>query len=226
MIKAKIYDGDTYISDTTASSIGSWTYNISITKNYSVDTSCYNSYKAFYQNYITNSVSDYFPPCNWVGGGYFLTPKEKLRKMLLGRQAPRVLSRRRSLSIDITPQEARARETLRQFIGEEKYRQFMKNGFITIRGKSGDVYQIFPGHQMTNVYRNGQMVDKLCIVLKGNYPPTDAIIMRFLLILNDENEFRTLAVRWTPTGRTPDTRPGVDLRPLPEIFRELQRNAA
>jgi len=77
---------------------------------------------------------------------------------------------------------------------------------------------------MTRVWKNGEFVEKLCVVLQGNYPPTDAIIMRFLLILNDEEEFRRIANKMQPfdTILLPKK---VDMRSLPEILKEL-RSAA
>jgi hypothetical protein len=86
-------------------------------------------------------------------------------------------------------------------------------------------YQIFPGHGITAVYDRGIMVERLCVVLAGKFPPTDSIIMRYLLILNDENEFRKLAI---PHGVTQARRHKVTPRSiqaersLVEIYRELK----
>jgi hypothetical protein len=119
----------------------------------------------------------------------------------------------------------RARETLRLCLGEEKFRSFIKNGFVTARGKSGLVYQIFPGHGITAVYKNGQMVERLCVVFRGDFPPADSLIMRFLLILNDEDEFRSHAIKHGTTQR--QTAAAVaDLENLPDIYRRLKAKVA
>ena len=122
-------------------------------------------------------------------------PKEKLKDIIKNRCSPRIITTRKSLSKTEDIREQRARETLKRVIGENKFINFIKNGFVTIKAKSGLVYQIFPGHGITSVYNKGQMVERLCVVLKGDFPPTDSLIMRFLLILNNEEQFRSFAIK-------------------------------
>lgn len=159
------------------------------------------------------------------GRGDVRTPRERLRDILRQRRAPAIHVRRQAINPIVEQREQRARETLRVFIGEQRFRQFQKNGFITIRAKSGLVYQIFPGSKTTKVYKDGEYVENLCVVMKGNFPPTDSIIMRFLMILNDETEFRKMAGRHH-VSRHQRNLPIVDSRPLPEIYRELRKNVA
>jgi hypothetical protein len=90
--------------------------------------------------------------------------------------------------------ETRARETLKRVLGDDKFKRFLKHGFVSVRAKSGLVYQIFPAHGITNVYRDGEHIERLCVVLRGSFPPTDSLIMRYLLILNDERDFRKHAI--------------------------------
>lgn len=124
-----------------------------------------------------------------------VTPEERMRQMIQARMAPVFHRRRRSLSIAMDVREERARQTLRRIIGEQAYRKFMRDGFITVVPKSGLTYRIFPGDGMTEVYDRGIMVDRLCVVLQGNFPSTDSLLMRYLLILNDEGEFSSYAVK-------------------------------
>ena len=76
----------------------------------------------------------------------------------------------------------------------------------------------------SNVYRDGQKVERLCVVLKGDFPPTDSIIMRYLIILNDENRFRQYAIKHHIMHEQPVIIPE-DQRSLSEIFKELKKVA-
>lgn len=150
------------------------------------------------------------------------TPSERLRQMIQARQGPMIMTRN-PLKAPADEREVRARETLLRVIGEDKFRNFLKHGFITVRGKSGKVYQIFTGHGITCVYDRGQMVERLCVILTGNFPPTDELIMRYLMILNNEDDFRAKAIKHSVTQKK--VADPVDLRPLPEIYRELRKVA-
>jgi len=93
-------------------------------------------------------------------------------------------------------------------------------------------YQIFPAHGITAVYDKGIMVDRLCVVLRGDFPPTDSLVMRYLLILNNENQFRSFAVKHGVTKR--QDRESIiklnlekrhDGKSLADIFKELKKTA-
>lgn len=147
-------------------------------------------------------------------------PKSRIKRIIQQRYAPAIRTRRH-LSIADDEREGRARETLLKVIGKNKFKNFIKNGFISVRAKSGLMYQIFTGHGITNVYRDGVMVERLCVVLKGGFPPTDSLIMRYLLILNDEQDFRNHAVEHRITSPTNSQSP-VDERSLMEIYEEIK----
>tara|TARA_Y100000034_G_C6761153_1_gene339025 strand:- start:415 stop:753 length:339 start_codon:yes stop_codon:yes gene_type:complete len=105
---------------------------------------------------------------------------------------------------------------------QQKFRAFLKNGFISVRAKSGKVYQIFPGHDITCVFEQGKMIERLCVVLKGNFPPTDQLIVRYLILLNDEEKFRSIAVK-NPGVLEQNTNQQADmLTPLPILFKRLK----
>ncbi len=167
-----------------------------------------------------------------------LSPIARLRQIIRERYAPAVISKR-SLPKASDIREMRARQTLHRIVGDEQFRSFFKNGFITLKAKSGLVYQMFTGHQNTRVYKNGQIIEYMCIVLRGSFPPTDELIMRYLLLLNDEGRFCDVAVHSRPYQFYPKglkiitdeilnnhgvdlkARP-VDTRGLSEIFKELK----
>lgn len=153
------------------------------------------------------------------------TAVDRLRDIIRDRCSPRIVTRNSPVISAQDIREVRARQTLRRVIGDDRFRQFLAKGFITVRAVSGRIYQIFPGHKFTHVWENGAMIERLCVVLKGDFPPTDSIIMRFLLILNDEHGFWKIAVKHgavSPTIRhlTPDN------RNLTQIFEELKLRAA
>ena len=164
----------------------------------------------------------------WKTSGTFVrpSPKEKLRAIIRDRQAPVVIITRRSLKETDDLPEIRARGTLRRVLGEMQFRSFLRNGFITVRGKSGKVYQVFTGQGITAVYKDGKMIERLCVVLPYDFPPTDSVIMRFLLILNDENEFRKLSVVYGADKRSSQASTQPEIRSLPDVFRELKARAA
>jgi hypothetical protein len=116
--------------------------------------------------------------------------------------------------------EVAARETLRRVIGGDKFRRFLRHGHVSVRAKSGLVYQIFPGHGITKVFRDGELVERLCVVMNGNFPPTDELIMRFLLILNDEADFRSHAISHAVYQEK--AQPAPDSRNLVEAFKKFK----
>lgn len=148
---------------------------------------------------------------------------ERLREILNSRMAPGVLSSCKPLGYTQDVREVRARETLRRVLGEDRFRDFVRRGFVSVRAKSGLVYQIFPGSDFTKVYDNGKLIERLCVVLLGGFPPTDSLIMRYLMILNNEQQFRGYAIKHNVYAPTLPMKP--DQRSLIEIFKELKKVA-
>lgn len=124
-----------------------------------------------------------------------LQPGDRMRACIRQRTFPHIFVRNNvpppETIIDL--RERRARQTLCRVIGKQAYASFRSKGYVHVRGKSGKTYQVFPGHQMTRVYERGERLEDLCVVLSENYAPTDNLIMRMVLILNDEVGFRKLA---------------------------------
>lgn len=152
--------------------------------------------------------------------------KRKVKEMVTSRcQAPNIIRNRRALDSTTDIREQRARETLRRVIGEDKFFSFLRNGFVTVRAKSGLVYQIFPGHGFTRVYEKGQEKEQICVVLRGDFPPTDSLIMRYILILNNEKKFRDMANCLQPYKKYEKMGPQ-PRKTLAEEFRELKLKTA
>ena len=147
------------------------------------------------------------------------TAQERLREMIRTRCAPAIQIACKHLRHTDDIREVRARETLHRVVGSEQYRNFLKRGFVTARNpKSGRVYQIFPGHGITQVYEKGIMIERLCVVLKGDFPPTDSTIIRYLMALNNEDQLWQLSVKHGARSRnliTPLVKPALT---LPELY--------
>jgi hypothetical protein len=155
--------------------------------------------------------------------------KDRIKSIIDSRCAPNIIikqnDRRKALPMPQDIREERARETLKRVVGERKFLNFLKSGFLSVKAKSGLVYQIFPGHGITCVFDQGKLVDRLCVVLQGGFPPTDSLIMRYLLILNNEQMFRGYAIKHH-VGEPNVLQLGQpDNRPLSEIFKELKQIA-
>lgn len=154
------------------------------------------------------------------------TPAERLKDIISSRHAPAIIVPRRGVAsampIPKDVREQRARETLRRVIGDEKFRNFLKNGFVSVHHRNGKVYQIFPNNGVTRVYDKGVLVERLCVVLQGSFPPTDSLIMRYLMILNDEEHFRSLAIKHSIVMPKNTVKAPIIDKTLAEIFRELK----
>ena len=153
------------------------------------------------------------------------TPIEKIKEILNNRMSPNIISRHKPLGCTLDIREMRARETLRRVIGEIKFRDFVKKGSISVRAKSGLMYQIYPGSDFTKVYNRCILVARLCVVLLGGFPPTDSLIMRYLMILNNEDQFRSHAVSHIVGTVWKDSPIEQDNRSLSDIFKELKKVA-
>jgi hypothetical protein len=151
------------------------------------------------------------------------SPAQLLRNIIHQRQAPIVFVRTHCPTLNL--REQRARQTLQRLVGQEQYRNFLRKGFISIRAASGRTYQIFAGSNMTCVWEHGKMIKKLCVTLKGDFTPTDVLIMRYILLTTDENKFWQQANQFAPSTFT-NAIPKIDCRPLTEIFEELKKRAA
>lgn len=153
--------------------------------------------------------------------------QEKIRDIIRDRLSPAIHTRRKSSFYRTNDvKEIRARETLRRILGDDKFNKYVKDGFVSVRAKSGLVYQIFPGHDITNVYDNGKKIERLCVVLSGSFPPTDQLIMRYLLILNDERDFRSHAINHNVIQSHRNEQQTIPMEPLTKVWDRLRTKAA
>jgi len=152
------------------------------------------------------------------------TPQEQLREILRSRMSPAIHRARKALS-PAEEREMRARETLRRVVGEGQFQRYLVHGFVTVRHRNGYTYQIFPGHSGVNVWKNGQKIEHWCVLLSGNFPATDQVIMRYLMCVNNPDQLRAKANVSKSTGRMQTTVRAEEMRSLPEIFRLLKQVA-
>jgi hypothetical protein len=195
---------DTYTGTYTGAYTDTYTARITLTTSMpSLNNFLYNETSSYTANNYYKETPYY---SNWYnvscegasssslyGGLYYdeVDPKKEIRRIIHKRHFP-AIHVRSPISTSSTPVpgnsgETRARETLRLIVGEEQFRRFLRRGFVTIRGASGKIYQIFhKQHHFTYVWENGRCVERLCIYLKGNFPATDFIITLYLMIMNNE----------------------------------------
>ena len=153
----------------------------------------------------------------------------RLATIIRDRQAPLIISKnpdRRAILPTRDPAELRARETLRLVVGNEEYRNFLKHGFVNCAGPSGRIYVIRPGHVNVRVWKDGKPFDSLCVDLdsRGKFPPTDSVIARYLMILNQEDELWAKANKSGPNWMSkPLTLPTTSHKSLVEILAELKK---
>ena len=156
--------------------------------------------------------------------------KDRLRAVLRSRVFPAIRTTRSPLELPADERERRARETLRRVVGEAQHRNYLTHGFVTARAKSGRHYQIFPGMKMTKVFEQGKLMEELCTYVAGQFPPTDQVIVRFLMILNSEADFRQRSNVYDRTKSRPihifPAPLKVDERSLVDIYKGFTRKVA
>ena len=181
------------------------------------------------QQYRTHLKSYLQYPSYDYGNAVCGTPSRRfrLRQMIRERCAPAILGTRKGLPSACDPREQRSRETLRSIVGDTRYRCFLRHGFVSVRNPiSQRVYQIFTGHRETVVYEHGKQICRLCVVLPAEFAPTDSVITRYLLALNNEDRLWQLANRRAPLvkfHRTPSSRnfPPIRERSLVDLYHGL-----
>jgi len=132
----------------------------------------------------------------WIQGDVFhFTPnkvdvKEEVKRAIRNNLLIKIGTRHNTLQRDVSPQELKARQTLRDIITEKEWRRYVTNGFIMVKGQSGKWYQIFKDQNHTKVYNQGRLIEEICIHTDQKCPPTDHILNLKLLIELDENSLR------------------------------------
>jgi hypothetical protein len=90
---------------------------------------------------------------------------------------------------NVSNAEQTAIQTLREMISESEYRRYIKDGFILVKGDSGNIYQIFRDKSHTKVWKNGKVIKEVCVRLKGNIPLTDNVIAFKIMVETSEKIF-------------------------------------
>jgi len=92
---------------------------------------------------------------------------------------------------NVSPQEERALGTLREMIPEVEFRRYVKYGFVVVRGHSGAEYQIFRNQAHTKVWKDGKLIEEVCIRIADQcIPRTDNVIAFMTMIRAGEGEFK------------------------------------
>lgn len=113
--------------------------------------------------------------------------RNEIRRIMKENMRPSVMRNRTHLDwAYATPAEIKARETLRDMITEAEWRRYVTSAFIMVRGKSGNIYQIFGNRNILHVYREGKKIQTICIHT-DKVPPTDHVLnMKILIELDEE----------------------------------------
>lgn len=123
------------------------------------------------------------------------TPVSRKRREIKEQLTIIVHSRAQELR-DVPENEWVAMQTLRDMITETEYRKYLRDGFISVHGQSGKVYQVFRNKAHTKVFFRGELVEEICVRLKGMAPPTDNVIAFKTMIEFDEEYFASLGNRY------------------------------
>jgi hypothetical protein len=92
---------------------------------------------------------------------------------------------------NMSPEESKALDTLREMISEADFRRYLIYGFILVKGLSGKIYQISRFQRHTKVWEKGKKVEEVCAYIKDpKIPSTDKLIAFKTMIETDEELFR------------------------------------
>jgi hypothetical protein len=115
------------------------------------------------------------------------------RQLLMGSQFPK-----RFLNlVKSGDPEARARSLLRDVAGDVVCNSYLRRGFLAVRGRSGLVYKIITDRAirvLAPLVGGGyEEYETICIIFKNqSLPPTDAVVMKVMMVLHDEVELRKI----------------------------------
>jgi hypothetical protein len=128
------------------------------------------------------------PNCNAEAVLYHeIHKKEQVRQIIKSNLLIKVKNTRENLPTKYSPQEQKARDTLRDMLTEQEWRRYITNGFIMVRGASGYWYQIFAQYnRRINVYQDNKKINSICIHSDQSCPPTDHVINIKVLVEIDE----------------------------------------
>lgn len=124
-----------------------------------------------------------------------LLPTERLRARIRANMGAAGASRCLNMVKRGDPED-NARGLLREMVGAEQFRNYVARGFVTVKGSSGIVYKLSQ-NGITSYARTKdgryKKFENICVVFQKAMPPTDAVVMRLLLLRNDEFATRARA---------------------------------
>jgi len=140
------------------------------------------------------------PTTNWVRLKYTLQPKlsprEKLKRKIQDQLQPVLAGedgrgyRAAAPSADFTrikQNEIVALQLMKKLVDKDRWKKYLRYGFVDVAGKSGMIYQILRGQDHVRVFKRGTLVCELCVRLKSRMmPPTDEVITRMIIAECDE----------------------------------------
>jgi hypothetical protein len=207
-IYAPSYDSANYDSTTSITAKAKYIFESTST----ILTNYWNGSTAMSGNYAISAVStdddvtgnyDYTVPGTWTNipwAVYRVSKKDVLREKIRRQLAPDIFVRRPEIwGVELTPEERRARTLLCELVGEKAFVRYVKKGFLMVRGKTGILYKISGGHCKIETFLpqaggGYKPYESICIVFKEySLPFTDGVVMRLLLIQNDEFGMRRMA---------------------------------
>jgi hypothetical protein len=112
---------------------------------------------------------------------------------------------RSHLPTQVSGQELKARDTLRDMLTEAEWRRYVTNGFIMVKGRAGFTspkfgvgisqkmsgsslwYQIFNDRRRVKVFQDGKEFAQICIHTVNECPPSDHVINMKVLVELDED---------------------------------------
>jgi len=123
-------------------------------------------------------------------GGFILDRqkalKESIKQLIKNNLLIKVNNNRNCLASKHTPEEQKARDTLRDMLTEKEWRRYITNGFIMVKGSCSDYwYQIFSDKNV-RVYHQNKLINSICIHSDRICPPTDHVINMKILVELDE----------------------------------------
>jgi len=136
------------------------------------------------------------PSGSWIHKIKELTPEEKLKRKIQEQLEPELVRedgspfRATGGSADfskVQQNEIVALQLLRKMLDKDRWRKYLKYGFVDVQGKSGMTYQILRGQAHVKVFKKGTKVCELCVKLRNQaMPPTDEVITRMIIADCDE----------------------------------------
>lgn len=125
-------------------------------------------------------------------GQNFDTVRDIIQNTLKANLCILMKSRAMPLPKDIKESERIAMETLREMISEQEFRNYLRYGFILVKGQSGKIYQVSRQNSHTKVWNRGALVEEVCVRINRQIevPPTDNVIAFKVMIETSEDLFR------------------------------------